>query len=242
MLFIDQLRAMGYSLEIPLEQAKQLFSEINDIWDRTSLKAYFGTLPGESEREIEREAVYASGTRSKKTIYLRQKIAKTKGYLEKLNLVSYERHGKVWFIVLENPQIVPIIVKANKSIDKISLAPIPHSPVSVERSEENHLILGSRQEQENGCPKLLPKINNNNLQGEREISQLPLEAYPSILQAYSNLTEEEYSILHSALVERDRLKCLDCGKIDASNPYKIWCPRGKGERTRQDVCSLEGGS
>jgi hypothetical protein len=37
-------------------------------------------------------------------------------------------------------------------------------------------------------------------------------------------------------------KCLDCGKTDPSNPYRVWCPHGKGERTRQDTCILEGES
>lgn len=275
MLFVDQLRARGYTLEIPLEKAKQLFSEITGAWDRTTLKAYFGTLPGKSTQHIRRTARYQSGTFSFKNIELQQDIPKTKGYLEKLGMVSYEKHGKVWFMVLENLVIVSQLMKgedrgslahcANVSIDNISLTPIP---------------ITSNSEFANACDVVTTENTqtNNNLQSEREISQVKVcdgeYLNPCLqndlgiskhIQAYSNratqrvagsteqtkeispkepqkkdLTEQEYSILHSALVERERLKCVDCGKIDPSNPYRIWCPKGKGERTRYDVCVLEG--
>jgi hypothetical protein len=54
-------------------------------------------------------------------------------------------------MVLENCQIVPTIMKANNSKDKISLTPIPPSQLNGERSKENHSehhpMLGDK----NGC-------------------------------------------------------------------------------------------
>ena len=31
-------------------------------------------------------------------------------------------------------------------------------------------------------------------------------------------------------------KCVDCGKIDPSNPWRVLCPRGYGLRSRGSVC------
>jgi len=163
--YVDQLRVLNYTLELPLEKAKDLFSEILGIYDRISLKRYFGTLPGKSTRKIRRWARYQSGTQSVKDIELTQDTQKTKGYLEKLGLVTYECHGKVWFMVLENWVIVPIIEREDKpSKDKIYLTskPIPQN-VGVERYKENPQV---------GCPSTTQTINNNNLQGERYISRV----------------------------------------------------------------------
>ncbi|MEM2995448.1 MAG: hypothetical protein QXI91_05495 [Candidatus Bathyarchaeia archaeon] len=55
---------------------------------------------------------------------------------------------------------------------------------------------------------------------------------------YGELTEEELAILTAKPMPK---KCVDCGRIDASNPYRVLCPRGKGERSRFDFCVLEGG-
>jgi len=73
---------MGFEYELPLEKAKNLFGEILGIYDRTSIKAYFGTLPDKSAKKIRRYARYQSGTQSVKDIELIQDIPKTKGYLE----------------------------------------------------------------------------------------------------------------------------------------------------------------
>jgi hypothetical protein len=83
--------------------------------------------------------------------------------------------------------------------------------------------------------------NNNNNNSERYKNY----GEPSPCESISKhteyaLTPEEYSILHSAIVERDRVKCVDCGLIDQSNPYRLLCPKGKGERSRYDMCVLEG--
>jgi len=154
MFFVDQLRIKGFEKELPVEKVKDLFSEITGEYDRTTIKRYFGTLPGKSTRKIRRWAKYQSGTQSVKDIELSQNITKTQGYLEKLGLVSYERHGKVWFIVLKNCQIVPIIMKTNKSKDKIYLTSIENSQNrSGERSKENHSKLHPFQGVKNGCLK-----------------------------------------------------------------------------------------
>ncbi|PIX31709.1 hypothetical protein COZ60_03070, partial [Candidatus Bathyarchaeota archaeon CG_4_8_14_3_um_filter_42_8] len=202
-VFVDQLRAKGFEYELPLEKAKELFNEILGVYDRTTVKAYFGTLPGRWTRKFKRWAKYASGTQSSKDIELSQDVPKTKGYLEKLGLVSYERHGRVWFMVLENLQIVPIIMKANSSKDKISLTPI--HKLNVERFEGKPLA--SAVERGNGCPTTTPIINNNNLQCEREISRLPLEAYQSI-PSMPTVTLEELTILNAEPIdsEPDRAK------------------------------------
>ena len=34
-------------------------------------------------------------------------------------------------------------------------------------------------------------------------------------------------------------KCIDCGTIDTSNPYRILCPKGQGLRSRNGECSLQ---
>jgi hypothetical protein len=82
------------SHEVPLEQAKQIFQDELDIWDRTSLKAYFGTQPDVSRRQIKRRAMYHNtGTISPKTIELEQSIPKREGYLERLGLVKFEKRG-----------------------------------------------------------------------------------------------------------------------------------------------------
>ena len=51
--------------------------------------------------------------------------------------------------------------------------------------------------------------------------------------------ERLWNIKHVEVYPKHTKKCVDCGTVDQSNPYRVWCPRGKGERTRQDVCILE---
>jgi hypothetical protein len=93
-----------------LEAAKRIFQEELDIWDRTSLKAYFGTQTDISKRTIQRTAIYHTGTVSNKTIELKQYIFKSEGYLERLGLVKFEKRGNTWFMLLaDNETIVPEI-------------------------------------------------------------------------------------------------------------------------------------
>jgi len=51
------------------------------------------------------------------------------------------------------------------------------------------------------------------------------------------LTPEEQAILTAKPSPK---KCVDCGRIDASNPYRVLCPKGMGMRSRSDVCVYEG--
>jgi len=182
--FVDQLKTRGYTLEIPLEQAKAMFSEIVGAYDRATVKAYFGTLPGRSTRLIRRVARYQSGTFSFKNIELTQDAAKSLGYLEKLGLVTYERHGKVWFMVLENLVVVSQLVKSDHmvtpSIDKISLTPFSQG----ERLQENRfekVVLPSG--------SLESTQTNNNLQGEREIGRVKVIADTDLYTEIKNLVK-----------------------------------------------------
>jgi hypothetical protein len=71
--------------------------------------------------------------------------------------------------------------------------------------------------------------NNNTTERERNFT-------PKISQRFSELTFEEEAALYSKPAPK---KCIDCGRIDPSNPYRVWCPKGKGERSRQDTCVLQ---
>lgn len=107
--------------EIPLEEAKRLFKkQIGFPCDRTSIKAYFGTQPGKVRKLIHRRAVYLNtGTVGIKDIELSQDISQKEGYLELFGLISYEKRGDVWFMVLNNEaSLVPEIAKSNPSVNE----------------------------------------------------------------------------------------------------------------------------
>ena len=53
-----------------------------------------------------------------------------------------------------------------------------------------------------------------------------------------NVIEEADKILSAKPMPK---KCVDCGRINASNPYNVLCPKGLGLRSRSDFCVLEGG-
>jgi len=142
----------GVSHEIPVEAAKRIFQKELDIWDRTSLKAYFGTQTAISKRTIQRKAIYSTGTVSNKTIELRQYIFKSEGYLERLGLVKFEKRGDTWFMILANNEtIVPEIRHSQtrvyervepKSIENFSLTPI------LEESRETEAEIEKREQRE----------------------------------------------------------------------------------------------
>ncbi len=111
--FTKALRQSGYANEIPLESAKIVFSQVTDLYDRTTIKAYFGSQPGRSIRKIQRLARYASGTASYKSIELAHDIPHKKGYLELLGLVTNQKKGSVWFLILKNEVLVPEISSNN---------------------------------------------------------------------------------------------------------------------------------
>ena len=155
--FILGLRSQGYTNELPLQDAKQLFSLITDKWDRMTLKAYFGTVAHRSKRVINQRSQYASGTVSFKTIELTQNTLSNPGYLERMGLVSYNLKGNIWFMKVENSVLVPQLMKVDGSNNNFSLSHIPFIPKGKECEKTD---LG-------GC--LTEELQtNNNLQSERD--------------------------------------------------------------------------
>lgn len=113
--FIQILEQNGYE-RLPLEEAKRVFSQTLGIYDRSSIKAYFGTQAGITRHTVERFARYQSGASGLKTIELSQRIAHHAGYLEILGLVTYELKGRVWFLSLKRAILVPTLVKPSASV------------------------------------------------------------------------------------------------------------------------------
>jgi hypothetical protein len=188
MLFIQTLAQNG-TKELPLEKAKTLFSQIIDLWDRTTLKAYFGTQAHRSTRKMRRTARYATGTYSFKNIELTQDVETTPGYLEKLGLAEIEKRGKTWFfLVRQDAVIVPQLFKNVVVV-----------PSEISLSHPNTRISQGERVRENRFEKVVPLNNeletNNNLQSEREKtgSFLPKAKSDSL-----ELTLLEKAILRSA--------------------------------------------
>jgi len=166
--FLSELRLLGYTKQIPLATAIDLFSKIMDQWDRLTLKAYFGTIPHRSIRKYFSRSQYQSGVVSNKTIELSQEVSATKGYLEKMGLATVEKNGNVWFLVIQEAVLVPQLFRSEElvgsSMPNISISPIEEKSCS--RSEEE-------------CEKpvgvslnsvvVYDKQKNNNSQVERDI-------------------------------------------------------------------------
>ena len=166
-----------------------------------------------------------------------------KGYLEVFDFMHRVSHGE-WVIHaqmklpnadLEHHNNEGLSQKVIE--DKISLSTRVKETTTNRETEE---IVVSR------------KYNNNNTERERNYlwkigEPNREETYSKHTEAYP-LTPEEEALLNAkyceepdrgkSIRERDQLKCVDCGKVDASNPYRVWCPKGMGERTRQDTCVL----
>jgi hypothetical protein len=122
-LFIETLIRQGIK-ELPLDQAKNFFSQVIDLWDRTTLKAYFGTQAHKSTRSMQRIARYATGTYSFKNIELVQNVTTSKGHLEKLGLAEILQRGKNWFFVVNSEVVmVPQLFKNVAVPSEISLSP-----------------------------------------------------------------------------------------------------------------------
>ena len=151
----------GVTKEIPLDHAKRIFQDEMGIWDRTSLKAYFGTQKSLSKKTIHRTAHYPTGTISHKHIELTQKIQRHEGYLERLGLVCFEKRGSTWFLLIEPESILPEIYRYSKpeseclqakvNMENFSLTPItlstpcePKDRCIVEDREERECIGGER--------------------------------------------------------------------------------------------------
>jgi hypothetical protein len=152
--------------QIPLEKAKELFSEYTGLFDRTTLKAYFGTKEHKATRNFRRIARYPTGTYSFKDIELTEEIPTKRGYLEKLGLVHFELRGKTWFMIVDRDAVlVPQLYKRKQLFMKnISLSP---------NSQNDSFSLRERA-RENRCEKVVSSSSiletNNNLQDEREKS------------------------------------------------------------------------
>ena len=172
------LKERGYSNELPLQEAKQLFSEIVDVWDRYTIKAYFGTQAHRSHKQIKQRTNYASGTVSNKTIELTQDIAEYPGYLQRMGLVTYSLKGHIWFMKVENAVLIPQLMKAEKSMRNLSLS------YSIHQNESEHCMATSQRDAPEGT--LREKQTNNNLQGERDKFQ---KVHEICLEAYSKHTE-----------------------------------------------------
>lgn len=173
--FINLLRTKhGCTCEFPLAEAKTIFQLKLDIWDRASLKAYFGQQPGKSVKRIHRRAVYRNtGTISPKDITLEQNIPERKGYLEILGLASYERRGSTWFLVLKNEfSVIPEIAKPPTSvnepcsqfIDNFSLTPKHFSEQqenelkdSIETRKERESVIGCERNRLSESIRLTPR-------------------------------------------------------------------------------------
>jgi hypothetical protein len=160
--YIVSLSSLGYTKTIPLNKAKELFSRITDLWDRTTLKAYFGTQEHKSTRKISRIARYGTGTYSFKNIELSQEVCTTKGYLEKMGLVEMERKGNIWFMnICSDSVLVPQLFRNVVSVPlENSLSPDASGSV---------LEGGELEGEKTGVfePNSILETNNN-LQSERE--------------------------------------------------------------------------
>lgn len=134
--FIGTLRLKEYK-ELPVEEAKDLFSEIIDQWNPKTLELYFGVQPHKATTRINRRKQYTTGTVSNANIELTREVGGKKGYLEKLGLVKYEKRGLNWFMVLENAILVPEIMKSvETNINKIYLPTMEPSLTIIEEERE----------------------------------------------------------------------------------------------------------
>jgi hypothetical protein len=163
LLFIETLHKLGYE-RIPIDQAKQLFRLTVNVFDRASIKAYFGTYQHVSTHSIQREARYQSGNYSFKTILLKQKVPYQPGYLDLLGLVTYEWVNKTLFLIPKVGVLVPILMKASdESIADFSLSLSEEE--RAREAEESNVLVGQ-------------STNNNNIGGEREIGRVKVKVIP----------------------------------------------------------------
>jgi hypothetical protein len=162
--YLSELRRMGIQDTIPLANAKKLFSRILDLWDRYTLKAYFGTTPTIKTQHIRQKTHYQSGTLSYKDIELTHEVKHTEGYLERMGLVSIMRGQDQWYMKVHNAVLVPQLYKiAPQSIENISLSPLQEQiPAGKEREKTSHEVVSLNIE------TIENTQTNNNLLGERD--------------------------------------------------------------------------
>jgi hypothetical protein len=163
-----------------LESAKEVFSRHLGLFDRATIKAYFGTQPHRSLRKLQKIARYATGTISFKNIELTQDIPQKRGYLEILGLATIEKKGQTWFLKINEVSVVAEMRPqhyegSEKPIEEISLSSItPPLRGETEGAREPAL------EKNSGEGSLTKEIKtNNNIQGEREKSDSNCRRAPS---------------------------------------------------------------
>lgn len=143
--------------EIPLSQAKRVWQiQEGNPCDPASLKKYFGTQMDKVKKVIQRRATYQTGTVSNKTIELTENIPTRQGYFELFGLVTYEKRGKAWFLIMKNGEgIVPEIAKSSTAVDEALCKSIPNfslSPIDFgtpkDECELSHVETAERRERE----------------------------------------------------------------------------------------------
>jgi hypothetical protein len=152
---------------MPIDEAKDLFSLLIDVWDQKSLKAYFGTHAHREVQKINERKQYHSGTVVQATIELSHDVKTKEGYLERLGLVHYEQRGKTVFMVLENAPLVPELMKSRGSNDNFS-------PPLEDFSHKGKGAGGNRFVKVSPLRIVAEKEKRESIQGEREIGRVEL--------------------------------------------------------------------
>jgi len=166
-------------------------------------------------------------------------IKHVKGYLERLHILTREGNGYRLFLA-----VVEFTNDEASGISITNLCVQGLGKVNVFKGMENGATKHSTTTTTQHTQISQVKVND----GRNESFEKPkaycehIEAYHSNSTRHVDLTEEETKVLNAAMFQRGQIKCVDCGTVDQSNPYRVLCPKGLGLRTRQDVCVLEGGS
>lgn len=206
------MRNLGYAC-LPLEEAKELFMPTVGVCDPLSLNKYFGTQPHRAVQQIQRMARYQSGVMSLKSIELAHQVNYKPGYFELLRIARVERKGSVWFFTLNEVSVVPQLGTESLKNDVV-------------KSNVEIYISANRQGEQ---VKQAVTVQNDGVEtGEKR----EREYRTKYIFSMDSLEQEKARVFGSK-------KCVECGQIDESNPYRVWCPKGKGERSKNDVCVVE---
>ena len=130
--FINVLEAKNL-LDLPLDEAKNIFMNEIGIFDRMSLKAYFGSQKLKSKQVLNKEHRYATGTVSLSTITYTRKLTIVRGYFEILGLAKIEEvYSKLYFCVNLKGIVNDLKVRY----------PSPSTPIPETLTEKEELIVG----------------------------------------------------------------------------------------------------
>ena len=216
--FIEALKTLGYQHEIPLDEAKELFSRLIGPSDRKTLKAYFGTQASQSIKKIQKIARYSTGTYSFKNIELAQEVQKQRGYLEILGLAKIEQRGNNFFMVLINEPLTPeLFPQQYESLSSMKNFSLPHIPSSLIEKPKAEALEGEGISRERESLPRTERLTENNKQtttyrvGERNPTEnrfLPPNGEKHNEYASICLTPEEEAILNAKFIdsEPDRAK------------------------------------